>query len=553
MSDHGVVEEKLKISRDDQRIARSAGVVGIAVLFSRIFGLLREVTFVHFFQAKLALDAFYAAYRIPNLLRDLFAEGDLSKAFISIFTDVDSKNGQNSAWYLANVVFNAVGITLTVLTILGIVFSPAIVDAFFVGKGFDTPLPDDSSFGFTNKRDLTVHLTKIMFPFIIMVSLSAISMGMLNTKGHFAIPAFAPTLFNVSSIVFAILGYRYAPSLGQHPVIGAAVGVIVGGLLQFIVQIPSMFRIGFRYRPVVNFTDPGLRCIVILTLPAIVSSATMQISVYINSVFASQFDGWLSWVTLAFRILYMAVGILGVSLSTATLPVLSRHISEGDVERYCSAFLYSIKLMFALTMPASALLISLSKPIVTIIYKHGVFTENDAHQVAGALICYSLGLCGYSGFKIARDGFYAIKNIKIPVFISVITVCLNAISNYVLIFRLNFDHRSLALSTSFSITMNFILLMLFLKRKVKSLQFSGLELTFAKSLIGAVIAGLSSKLIHHLLSALIGNFVALMISMSLSCLFIYLAYRALKLNEFNQITSAIINKVGKIGNFLISS
>ncbi|MGQ9608097.1 MAG: murein biosynthesis integral membrane protein MurJ [bacterium] len=524
------------------KITSSATIVSIAVLFSRVMGLIREATLAHLFEAKLSLDAFYAGYRIPNLFRDLFAEGDLSKAFIAIFTDVETKSGEKTAWCLASLVFNSLTIILLIISFLGIIFAPFIIDLFFMGKGFDTPLPLESSYGFANKRELTVYLTRIMFPFLLLVSLSAISMGLLNTKGRFAVPAFAPSLFNIGSVLLAILGYYFAPRIGQHPVVGAALGVIFGGALQFVIQIPSMYRVGFRYKLVLNFTDPDLKRILRLIAPAILSSAAMQISVFINSYFASQFDGWLSWITIAFRVMYLVVGVIGVAFSTATLPVLSRFISEGSIDKFRDTFSYAIKMIFILIIPASAGLIALSKPIISLIFRHGVFSEYDTQQSAGALICYAFGLCGYSGFKIARDGFYAIKDIKTPVIISLFTVGLNALFNYVLIFKLGLDHRSLAVSTSCSITLNFILVLFFLWRRIKNFDGHGIFIAFVKSLIASVVMGILAHYLYRFFSFLGGN-ISLFISICLSLAFLYFSYHLLKVDEFKQMVRVITRKV----------
>ncbi len=524
------------------KITRSASIVSIAVLFSRVMGLIREATLAHLFEAKLSLDAFYAAYRIPNLFRDLFAEGDLSKAFVAIFTDVETRYGEKPAWHLASLVFNSLTVILLIITLLGIIFTPYIIDLFFMGKGFDTPLPSESSFGFTNKRELTVYLTRIMFPFLLLVSLSAISMGLLNSKGRFAVPAFAPSLFNIGSVLLAILGYYLAPKMNQHPVIGAALGVIFGGALQFVIQIPSMYMVGFRYKLLLSFTDPDLRRILKLIAPAILSSSAMQISVFINSYFASQFDGWLSWITIAFRIMYLVVGVIGVAFSTATLPVLSRFISEGSIDKFRDTFSYAIKMIFILTVPASAGLIALSKPIISLIFRHGVFSEYDVQQSAGALVCYGFGLCGYSGFKIARDGFYAIKDIRTPVIISLFTVSLNALLNYIFIFKLGFDHRSLSISTSCSITLNFILVLFFLWKRIKNFDGYGIAITFIKSLIASIVMGISAYYIYRLFGFL-GRYISLFISIFLSLAFLYLFYHILKVNEFKQMIHAIVRKI----------
>ncbi len=498
------------------QIVESAGIVSIAVIGSRVVGIIREVVLTYYFEARFALDAFYAAFRIPNLLRDLFAEGDLSKAFIAVFADVETKSGEDAAWRLANLVFTALTIILLFVVFLGIVFSPFIVNLFFMGKGFDTALPAASSFGFVSKRELTIYLTRLMFPFLILVSLAAISMGLLNSKNKFAIPASASAFFNIGSIIVSIAGYYVAPRFGIHPVAGAGAGVLVGGALQFLIQVPSMHRIGFRFRPIFDFRDPHLREIMVLVGPAIISSASMLISVFISSYFASQFEGWLSWITVSFRIMYFVVGVVGVSFSTATLPVLSRLVAENSMDNYKSAFSGSLKMIFALAIPAAAGLIVLSKPIIALIYQHGKFTEYDTVQAAGALACYSFGLFGYASFRIARDGFYALKDIRTPVIISVFTVALNALLNYIFIFRLGFDHRSLPIATSCTITLNFLLVLFFPRTAGWRIRGSRSGKSFIKSVIASAIMGVLVYYIFSFCHSHAGNALSVMIAIGSS-------------------------------------
>ena len=348
----------------EHSLVRSAGIVSIAIMISRMLGVVRESVLAYFFPARTALDAFYAAFRIPNLLRDLFAESVLSNAFVPTFVDAETKSGEQAAWRLANLVFNTVTIILVIITFLGIVFAPQIVDLVFMGKGFDIALTLESSFGFATKRDLTVYLTKIMFPFLIMVSLAAISMGLLNSKRHFAIPALAPSFFNIGSVTVGVAGYYIAPKFGQHPTVGMAVGVLVGGALQFLVQVPSMYRVGFRYKPILKFNDPYLKQMMKLIAPAMIGTAAVEVNVLVNSFFASQGEGWVTWITQAFRIMYFPIGALGVAISTAALPALSSATSQDSMDKYKSTLSHALKLMFTLALPASAGLIALNKPIV---------------------------------------------------------------------------------------------------------------------------------------------------------------------------------------------
>ncbi len=525
------------------RLARSAGVVSIFVMISRILGLVREQVLTYFLETKTTLDAFYAAYTIPNFMRDLFAEGVLSKAFVSTFADVETKSGEKAAWRLANLVFNSVAIILVMITLAGIILSPFIVRFIFMGAGFDTKLPPESSFGFAGKRELTIYLTRIMFPYLLMVSMSAIAMGLLNSKGKFGIPASASAFFNVGSIIVGVAGYFIAPKLGLHPVTGMAVGVLVGGILQFLIQTPSMRRVGFRYKPILSFTDPDLKQVMKLAAPAAFGQAAMQVNIIFNRFFASQGAGWLAWVQVAFRVLYLPIGALGVAISTATLPVLSRLVAQNSMDEYKKTLSYSLKLVFILALPASVGLMVLSKPIISLLYERGEFSSDDTIRTAGALFYYSFGLCAYSGVKIATDGFYAIKSIRTPVIVSLFTIAFNIILNYIFIFQLGFDHRSLAASTACSITANFLLVFGLLWRRVGGFKGHGLALTFAKSLIASVVMGIAAALTQKYVSLIIGDKLSLLVAIFVAMVVLYGLYQALKVHEINQITHAVIGKL----------
>jgi putative peptidoglycan lipid II flippase len=535
--------ENAKIDSGHSRLTRSAGVVSIAVMGSRVLGLVREIVLAHFFEAKTSLDAYDAAFRIPNFLRDLFGEGVLSKAFVTTFTGVETRSGENAAWRLANLVFNALTIILTIITLIAIILAPLIVSFIFMGKGFDTVLPPESSFGFADKRELTVYLARIMFPFLLLVSLAAISMGLLNSKGRFGVPASASSFFNLGSVIVGVWGYYTAPKLGQHPTVGMAVGVLVGGALQFVMQMPSMWRVGFRYRPILSFTDPDLKQVMKLVAPAILGTAALQVNLLTNSFFASQGEGWMAWNIRAFRIMHFPIGVLGVAISTASLPVLSRFAAQDSMDEYRRTFSYALKLVFILALPASAGLMVLSRPIISLLYEHGKFGADDTVRAAGALFCYAFGLCGYSGVKIATDGFYALKNIRTPVVVSLFTIAFNILLNYVFIFQLGFDHRSLAISTACSITTNFLLVLGLLWRRVRNFGGRDLASVFAKSVIGAAGMGAVVVLAHRWLLSFVGSKLSLMAAIIVAMPVFYGLSRVLRLREIDQVIGAIVEKI----------
>ena len=488
--ENGIDTATATTSEDQQRVTRSAGIVSIAVMASRLLGLVREKVIAYYFAAGVGGDAFYAAFRIPNLMRDLFGEGALSKAFVTTFTATELEDGEEAAWRLASRVFNATFLLLTLITVVGIFAAPAIVDLIFAGKGFqEVPLDPSEHFGFDSKRDLTVYLTQIMFPYLILVSLAAVTMGLLNSKGKFGLPASASSFFNVGSLIVGVWGYYVAPSFELHRTTGMAVGVLVGGALQFLIQVPSMRRVGFRYQPLLSFHDGRVRQVMQLIGPAILGVAALQINVLVNSIFASEGQGWLTWINRAFRLMHLPIGVFGVAISTVALPNLAKLVAEGDMEAYRRAFSYALRLMFLLTVPASVGLMVLAEPICRLIFEGGQANPLDTQQTAVALFYYGLGLCGFSAVKIATDGFYTFNDTRTPAVVSLCTVGLNILLNYLFIYRLGFDHRSLALSTSCTITLNFLALLFLLRGKAEGLGLSGLWLLLIKLAVVSAVMG----------------------------------------------------------------
>src|SRR5213078_4523722 len=300
------------------QLARRAGVVSAAVLVSRVLGLVREQAFAVFFGAGRELDAFITAFRIPNLLRDLFAEGALSAAFVTTFTWRLEHEGEAAAWRLANLVVNALAIVVSAITLAGIWFAPALVTA--IAPGFaDIP----------GKVELTVALTRIMFPFLLLVALAAVAMGILNTRHIFGVPAAASAFFNLGSLA--------------------------GGLLQLLVQVPSLWRVGFRYRPLLALRDPGLRQVARLMGPATIGAAAVQVNVFVNNNFASYLgNGPVSWLNVAFRFMQLPIGLFGVAIGTVTLPLVSRHGARGDTRAFRATVGQALELVALFCLPAAA-------------------------------------------------------------------------------------------------------------------------------------------------------------------------------------------------------
>src|SRR5258708_6580319 len=378
---------------------------------SRLLGLVREQIFAALFGGGMAMDAFTAAFRIPNLLRDLFAEGALSTAFVTTFSKTIARGGDADAWRLANKVATMTAVVLGLLCVLGMVFSAQLVA--LLAPGFD---PD--------KAALTAHLTRIMFPFILLVSLAALVMGMLNAKNRFGVPAMASSFFNIGSIVGGVgFGFWIDPHFGPRALIGLAFATVIGGGLQLAVQLPSLARLGYRFRPDIHWRDPGVRAILLLMGPAVIAASTTQVNVMVNSIFASTLgDGAIFWLAIAFRLMQLPLGLFGVALGTVTLPLLSRLVVAGKTDEFRSELARAIRWALLLTLPSTVGLMMLAEPIISVLYQHLKFDAYQAAQAAGALRFYAIGLAGYAALKVLVNAFYALDRRKTPMLVSLLAV-----------------------------------------------------------------------------------------------------------------------------------
>jgi putative peptidoglycan lipid II flippase len=458
---------------------RATGVVGIAILCSRILGLIREQIFAGLFGAGRSLDAFLMAFRLPNLLRDLFAEGALSTAFITTFSQKIAREGDQSAWRLANKVATLTAVFMSLVTLLGIVFAPQLVDLL---TWWNWP-PD--------KTALTVWLTQIMWPFMLLVSLAALVMGMLNAKDVFGPPAMASSYFNLGSIIAGVaIGWWLDPRFGPKSLTGLAIGTLVGGFWQLTAQFPSLRRVGYKYRPDFGWRDEGVRTVLTLMGPAVIAASAVQVNVLINSGFAASLgDGPVSWLNIAFRLMQLPLGIFGVAIGTVTLPLVSKKAALGNMDEFRQVLASGMRLAFLLTVPSAIGLAMLASPIISVIYQHGRFTADMTRNTAGALQFYAIGLVSYSALKVLTPAFYAIGRRKTPMIVSFLAIGTNLFLNWLFTFRLNWGHRGLALSTSLVATINFILLYILMRRNTGRLETRRLFVDLAKIfLAGALLA-----------------------------------------------------------------
>ena len=522
-------------------VARNAGVISLAVTASRVLGLVRDQVFAVLFGAGLQYDAFLTAFRIPNLLRDLFAEGALSAAFVTTFTQVQQSKGAEEAFRLSNRVATALMLVLSAVCIIGWIFAPTIV--YWLAPGFyDVP----------GKADLTIHLTRIMIPFLLLIALAAKAMGILNARNKFAIPAIAPVFFNLGSVIGGLfLGYTIGPALGLSPIEGMAFGTLVGGFLQFAVQWPSLRRAGFRYRPMLSLTDPGVRQIMRLMGPAIIGTAAVQINVFVNTNFASGIidattgavlNGPVSWLSYAFRFMQFPIGVFGVAIATAALPPLSRSTTNPDYVEFRQTLAHSLALVFLLCIPSAIGLAVLGRPIVALVFEHGKFTSFDTLQTANALAAYSIGLTGYAAVKVLSPAFYALNDARTPMLISLGSIAINFVMNSLLVGP--FGHVGLAFSTSTVALVNFFMLALLMRRRLGRLGGRQLALTVSRvsaaSLAMAATAWIVSDCLSWLpMRGIMLRLVQVIGAIASASLVFYWSCRLLKVEELHEAVNAI--------------
>ena len=521
------------------KIARSAGTVSGAVMCSRLLGLIREQVFAGLFGAGYAYDAFVVAFRIPNLLRDLFGEGALSAAFVTVFSDYDTNNGSRATWQLANTVLTFFAIFLSLLTLAGIYLADPLVELLTAADYQLIP----------GKFELTVYLTRIMFPFLIFIALAAVVMGILNTKGLFFVPAIASSFFNLGSIVGGVSLAFFFPRIGQPAIAGMAWGTLLGGLLQLLIQMPSLHRTGFALKPRLKFRDPGLGRILLLMLPATIGISATQINIFVNTIFASSLpQGSLSWLNYAFRLVQLPIGIFGVAFSIAIMPVLGRLAAQKDLLSLQQTFSSSLIMVLSLTIPASAGLILLANPIIRLIFEHGAFSSLDTLRTAEALAFYAFGLFAYSGVKIMVPVFYALGSTRYPVIGSFLAVGANIliISQTIDLFQ----HKAIALSTSCTMALNFLFLGLVLYRKLAGfslvhLAWGSLKIITASAVMTATVWLLKWWLSPWLHGSVILQLAGVLVMVGSGGLIYYLVLYNLGLPELTLVRAKLLQRLRK--------
>jgi putative peptidoglycan lipid II flippase len=460
---------------DGKRLnTKASGIIAAAVMLSRILGLVREVLFNAIFGTA-AMGLFLIAFRLPNLLRDLFAEGALSTAFITVFSQKIEKEGEASAWALASKMLTLTAVFMSGVSLLGIIFAEPLVH--LLAPGFEAT---DAGF--------TILLTRIMYPFILLVSLAALAMGLLNSRQIFTAPALASSFFNIGSILGGVaFGWVIDPAFGREALIGLAIGTLVGGFLQLAIQIPSLRKAGYRFVADFRWNDSGIQKILTLMVPSVIAASAVQINVLVNSRFASYAGAEaVTWLNSAFRLMQLPIGVFGVAVATITLPVISRIAADTDTSRFGPTLGRAMRLAVFLTLPSAVGLWFMAGPVIGLVYQHGNFTNHDTLQTALALQYYAIGLVAYSCIKVLSPAFYAINRKWTPMLVSFGAVGLNIVLNYWFMFHLDLGHKGLALSTSLCAILNIATLYLLMRPAAGTLESGKFLSTLARCLAAAV-------------------------------------------------------------------
>ncbi len=500
----------------------------MATLTSRVLGLVREQVLASTFGAGNEMDAFLVAFRIPNFVRDLFAEGAMSAAFVPTFTRHLTQQGKASAWRLSNSVLNALLIATGALVLLGMAFARPIVAAY---------APDFARV--PGKIELTIRLTHIVLPFLTLAAVAAAAMGMLNSLRHYFVPTLAPATFNVVTILSMLVVAPFALP-GVTAIMVLAVATLVGGVAQVAVQWPALRREGFRYAPTLDVKDAGLRQILALMGPGILGLAATQVNLLVTTQIAtSQGPGAVSWLQYAFRLMYLPIGLFGVSIATAVLPAVSRQVASANRPAMSDTVSRGIGMMLAVNIPASIGLMVLAPELVQLLFERGRFQPADTAATAAALRCYAVGLVGYSTARIAAPVFYALGQSRVAVAVSTVTIVLNALLCLLLVSVMGF--AGLALATALCAIVNGGALLVLLARRLGPFDVSSMRATLLRSVVASMAMGgvalWTSTAMHRLMpeAHLASEGTRVFAAITAGLVTLLIAGRLLHIREFDQL------------------
>jgi len=440
----------------DKSVLRSASIISVATLCSRLLGFIRDIIIAAFFGTGMTSEAFFVAFRIPNLLRDLVGEGAANSAFVPVFCQYWAKDEKKDFWDLVGNAFWIILIVLAGISIFGILFSRPIVS--LIAPGF---------LGDPQKFSLTTQLTRFLFPYLLLIGLTAYAIGFLHSFKSFAAPAFGPCVLNICMIISVLIAYRFMP----NPIFGLALGVLLGGILQISIQIPSLFKQGFHLRLLrinLSLSHPGIRKIGRLLIPRIYGSAVHQLNVLIDTILATLSfivgQGAVAAIYYANRIIQFPLAIFGIALSSAVLPTLSSQAAVNDIDSLKSTLSFSLRTVYFLMLPAGLGLVVLAQPVIEVLFQRGNFDDYSVQICSLALLFYAIGLIFFGGMKILIAGFYSLQDTRTPAIIASLALLVNLILNIILMFPLKVG--GLALASSLSAGFNFSLLYLALTKKI---------------------------------------------------------------------------------------
>ena len=461
-----------------KHLIKSTGIIGSATALSRILGFVRDIVIAAFFGTAVYAQAFVVAFRIPNLLRDLVGEGATNAALVPVLTEELHKNGKESFLRLSQVLFNIMFVTLLGLTAIGMLASPLIVR--LIAPGF---LADPEKFR------VTVTLTRVLFPFLFLVGLWAYAMGVLNSLGKFVSAAFGSCFLNMAMILSAVM-------FGEN-VFGLAFGVLSGGLLQFLIQLPSLQASGWKLRLTMEFDHPQARRAGILMVPRVLGACVYQFNVFISTILASLSsivgEGAVAAIYYANRIWQLPLAIFGIALAQAALPTMSRHVAENDTEKMKETIQFSLKIVFFVLVPSSIGLMMLAVPITKVLFERGAFTSYSTSITSGALFFYAFGLVACGGLKVLANAFYATGDTRTPVKAAFYSVILNLVLNLALMWPLKVG--GLTLANSIAVTFNFAMLYMLLVKKLGDFGTAGILESFLKVTAASAAMAIAIKIL----------------------------------------------------------
>jgi len=458
---------------------KSTGIIAFSVLISRVFGFIREILFANFFGASGVTDAFFIAFRIPNLFRRLVAEGSLTVSFIPVYTDFLVKKGKEEALLLAQKTLSLLVLFVFIIILLGEFFTPQIINIF--AYGFQHP----------ETINLAINFTRIMFPYLFCASFVAFSMGVLNSHGYFFAPAFSTVLLNIS----IIFGITFFSLFFQQPIYGVTVAVLIGGLAQILLQIPYLIKSGFKLKISIDFQHSGIKKIFKLILPTIFGTAIYQINIIMGTLLASLLaTGSISYLYYSDRLAEIVAGVFIISIGNVILPEMSKLNAAKDYKKFKQVYVSSLNFSLFLALPASLALIAIGLPIITVFFLRGSFTVEDAKLTYQALFYTSLGISSLALLRIITPTFFSLKNTKTPVITSTLAFFINISLGFFLM-KTSLKHAGLALANTVAVTVQVFILFLYLQKKIGKINLKKITLSFSKYLVAAGIMSLS---INHL-------------------------------------------------------